>query len=93
MAFSFAGSATSIGCTKMVQDGSFQTPGDEFVNHIPIAERGDLIKAYNERLIVDDALERMAAAKSWTAWEEGCSKLRPDLQPLGSFTKPRNVLA
>ena len=77
----------------MVQDVSFQTPGDEHVNYIPIAERGDLIKAYYERLIGDDGLERMAAAKSWTAWEEGCSKLRTDLQALGSFTKLQNALA
>ena len=91
--FSFAGSAASVGCTEMVQDGSFQTPGDELVNHIPSTKRGDLIKAYYERLIGDDELERMAAAKSWTAWEEGCSKLRPDLQALGSFTKLHNALA
>ena len=66
---------------------------EDFVNHISIAERGDLMKAYYERLIGDDELERMAAAKSWSAWRKGCSKLRPDLQALGSFTKPHNAIA
>ena len=51
------------------------------------------MKAYHERLIGDDELEQMAAAKSWSAWGEGCSKLRPDLQALGSFTKPHHALA
>ena len=71
----------------------FPDSWEEFVNHIPIAERGDLMKAYSKRLIGDDELERMAAAKSWSAWKEGCSKLRQDLQALGSFTKPHNALA
>jgi len=51
------------------------------------------MKAYYERLIGDDELERMAAAKNWSAWGKGCSKLRPDLQAPGSFNKPHNVLA
>ena len=51
------------------------------------------MKAYDERLIGDDELERIAAAKSWSALKEGCSKLRPGLQALGSLTKPHNALA
>jgi len=42
---------------------------EEFVSPIPIAERGDLMKAYYERLTGDDELARMAAAKHWSAWE------------------------
>ena len=66
---------------------------EEFVNHIPLAERGDLMKAYYERLTGDDELARMAAAKYWSAWEGSCSKLRPSPEALASFTKPHNALA
>jgi proline iminopeptidase len=38
---------------------------EEFVNHIPIDERGDLMKAYYARLTDDDEFARMAAAKHW----------------------------
>ena len=66
---------------------------EEFVSPIPIAERGDLMKAYYERLTGDDELARMAAAKHWSAWEGSCSKLRPSPEALASFTKPHNALA
>ena len=70
----------------------FPDSWDAFVNHIPNAERGDLIKAYYERLIGHDELARMAAAKHWSAWEGSCSKLRPSPEALASFTKAHNAL-
>lgn len=66
---------------------------EEFANHIPAAERGDLLQAYYSRLTGNDELARMAAAKHWSAWEGNCSKLRPSPEVLANFTKPHNALA
>lgn len=65
----------------------------EFVRSIPEVERDDLIKAYHDRLLGDDELARMSAAKSWSAWEGNCSKLRPSADAMAKFTKPHNALA
>ena len=66
---------------------------EEFVKAVPDSERGDLINAYYERLTGEDELARMSAAKSWSAWEGNCSKLRPSADALAKFTKPHNALA
>lgn len=65
----------------------------EFVRPIPDLERDDLIAAYYERLTGDDELARMSAAKSWSAWEGNCSRLRPNAEIMAKFTKPHNALA
>jgi proline iminopeptidase len=80
----------------LYKDGArrvFPDHWQEFVGHIPDSERGDLIKAYYERLTGEDEIARMAAAKHWAAWEGNCSKLRPNPEALASFTKPHNALA
>lgn len=66
---------------------------ESFVKNIPVAERGDLAAAYYARLLGQDELLRMSAAKAWSAWEANCSKLRPSPDTLASFTKPHNALA
>ena len=66
---------------------------EEFVNFIPADEREDLIAAYYSRLLGEDELARMSAAKHWSAWEGNCSKLRPSADLLAKFTKPHNALA
>ncbi len=65
----------------------------EFIRPIPELERKDLLAAYHERLLGDDELARMSAAKAWAAWEGNCSKLRPSADSLAKFTKPHNALA
>ena len=66
---------------------------EEFAKAVPEIERSDLIKAYYDRLTGEDELARMAAAKSWSAWEGNCSKLRPSAEALAKFTKPHFALA
>lgn len=66
---------------------------EEFIKPIPEAERDDLAQAYYTRLLGDDELLRMGAAKAWSAWEGNCSKLRPSPTTLAKFTKPHNALA
>merc|ERR1712029_519581 len=46
--------------------------------HIPEAERDDMIQAYYKRLTSADGDVRRAAAREWTLWEMGTSKLIPD---------------
>ncbi|MCG8413789.1 MAG: prolyl aminopeptidase [Pseudomonadales bacterium] len=80
----------------LYKDGAnriFPDHWDEFIRHIPESERGDLLQAYYERLIGDDELARMAAAKAWAAWEGNCAKLRPSAETLAKFTKPHNAMA
>lgn len=71
----------------------FPDSWEDFVRPIPAAELSDLIAAYYSRLTGDDELARMAAARSWSAWEGNCSKLRPSAELLAKFTKPHNALA
>ena len=66
---------------------------DEFMKAVPEAERSDLITAYYSRLTGEDELARMAAAKSWSAWEGNCSKLHPSAEVMAKITKPHNALA
>lgn len=66
---------------------------EEFIKPIPQSERDDLAQAYYSRLLGDDELLRMGAAKAWSAWEGNCSKLRPSPTTLAKFTKPHNALA
>ena len=40
-----------------------------FVEHIPTAERADLLGAYHKRLLADDEDVRLAAAKAWSIFE------------------------
>lgn len=83
-------------CDWLYKNGAnrvFPDYWEELVKAIPESERGDLVNAYYTRLIGDDELARMAAAKAWSAWEGNCSKLRPSSEVLAKFTKPHNALA
>jgi len=66
---------------------------EAFIKQIPESEHDDLVSAYYSRLTGLDELARMAAAKSWSAWEANCSTLRPSSEVLARFTKPHNALA
>ena len=63
------------------QDGASHIFPDAFApyrDHIPEAERSDLIRAYYARLTSEDVDVRRAAAKEWTRWEMATSRLFPD---------------
>ncbi len=51
---------------------------EPYWNHIPEAERGDMVSAYHARLTHADRDVRLAAAKRWAGWEGATSKLVPD---------------
>ncbi|MBS1958943.1 MAG: prolyl aminopeptidase [Bdellovibrionales bacterium] len=61
------------GCNNMYPD-----LWEEYRDHIPENERGDFVKAYYSRLTHSNVNVRMAAAKPWTSWEMGTSRLYTD---------------
>lgn len=65
----------------------------EFIHHIPSQEQNNLVEAYYQRLVSDNEIARMSAAKHWTAWEARCSTLDPSNGLLGHFKDPRVALA
>ncbi|HXS81096.1 MAG TPA: prolyl aminopeptidase, partial [Methylomirabilota bacterium] len=51
---------------------------EPYRDHIPEAERGDLLAAYHRRLTSADRAVRVAAAQRWAGWEGATSRLLPD---------------
>ncbi|MEO7654150.1 MAG: prolyl aminopeptidase [Sphingomicrobium sp.] len=66
---------------------------DEFVAEIPEGERGDLLTAYRERLISDDAAVQLAAAKAFSVWEAHTVTLLPNAHVIEEFTEPQKAIA
>ena len=56
----------------------FPEAWDEYLRPIPEDERGDLMKAYHQRLTSENDEIRKEAAKAWSIWEAKTSKLVPD---------------
>jgi proline iminopeptidase len=66
---------------------------EPYWNHIPPAERGDMVKAYHARLTSPDREVRLAAARLWAGWEGGTSKLLPDQDLKGHYEEDEFALA
>jgi proline iminopeptidase len=64
-----------------------------FCEHIPEAERGDLVSAYHRRLTSDDQAVRLAAAKAWSTWEGLTVTLLPDPAMMEDFTADDHAVA
>ncbi|MDP3654822.1 MAG: prolyl aminopeptidase [Rhodoferax sp.] len=56
-----------------------------FVEPIPAAERGDLLKAYAQRLFSDDPAENLQAARTWGRYEGSCLHLLPHPEVAEAF--------
>jgi proline iminopeptidase len=56
----------------------FPDAWEKYLEPIPPAERGDLLRAFHRRLTSDDAAVRKAAAKAWSIWEGSTSCLHPN---------------
>ena len=61
--------------------------------HIPAAERADLVGAYHRRLTGSDPASRLAAARIWSQWEAATSKLLPDPEMIAAFEEEAVALA
>ena len=78
------------------QDGTSLLYPDAFEpyrDHIPPAERGDMMAAYYRRLTSDDREVRLAAARAWSVWEGATSKLLPDAALMEKFAEDKHAEA
>lgn len=55
----------------------FPDAWEKYLKPIPPEERGDLLRAYYQRLTHEDLAIRTEAAKAWSIWEGSTSKLLP----------------
>ena len=56
-----------------------------FAQHIPAAERGDLLGAYRQRLEDPDPAVHLPAARTWSLYEGACSTLMPSEDAMRHF--------
>jgi len=66
---------------------------EPYRDHIPEAERGDLLGAYHRRLTGSDAATRLEAARRWSVWEGSTSKLLPDAAMAAHYDEDAVALA
>lgn len=57
----------------------------QFEQQIPQEERGDLLRAYAQRLFADDPAIYMPAARAWGRYEGSCLYLRPQPEAIDEF--------
>lgn len=62
-------------------------------DHIPAAERHDMMAAYQKRLLSDDEAVRLAAAERWSVWEGSTCHLYPDTQHIEDTADAHFALA
>ncbi|MFW5633316.1 MAG: prolyl aminopeptidase [Erythrobacter sp.] len=65
---------------------------DRFTGLIPEAERGDLVKAYHDRLTSEEEDTRLAAAREWSLWEGTVATLLPNEALLDEFADPAKAV-
>ncbi|WP_376087239.1 prolyl aminopeptidase [Roseomonas sp. CCTCC AB2023176] len=70
----------------------FPDAWQNFAEHVPAAERDDLLRAYLKRLTDPDPGVHMAAARAWSNYEGLCSTLLPSPETVASFAQDRSAL-
>lgn len=66
---------------------------EEFISSIPEEERDNLIKAFHKRLLGEDELAKMNAAKHWSLWEGRCATLHPSKSVCDRFSSPHMAVS
>ena len=66
---------------------------EDYLVPIPEDERHDLVSAYYRRLTDPDPATRLAAARAWSTWEAGTSKLFVSQDLISHFSEPDFALA
>ena len=66
---------------------------EDFVAPIPEGERGDLMAAYQDRLLSSDQKVRLEAARAWSVWEGSTVSLLADEERMVSFAGEQFALA
>ncbi|MBZ0332638.1 prolyl aminopeptidase [Marinobacter sp. AL4B] len=65
----------------------------DFQGLVPEEERDDMVVAYYERLISNNELEQIQAAKAWSIWEGRCATLQPNPKVVEHFGHPHVAIA
>ena len=63
-----------------------------FAEHLPQAERGDLLGNFMKRLCDPDPFIHLPAARAWSQYEGSCSTLMPSPDTVASFSQDRTAL-
>ena len=71
----------------------FPDAWEHFIKPIPLIERGNLVKAYYERLCSTDEAVQLEAAKAWSRWEGATTKLFPSTSRTEAFGSPKFATA
>jgi proline iminopeptidase len=71
----------------------FPQAHDRFIAPIPPEERGNLLKAYEQRLFSDDPTRNAQAARTWSGYEGSCLHLLPHPEVEEEFTTGAKSLA
>lgn len=66
---------------------------DDFISHVSVHERDDVLRAYFQRLSGNDDLQRMATAKAWALWQARCAFLDPSQDSIQTCADPRHALS
>lgn len=74
-------------------DRFFPDYWQDFIAPIPVAERGNLIEAYYQRLTGSNEIARMQAAEAWSIWEGRTSTIGLDKNLVTHFGDPSHALA
>jgi proline iminopeptidase len=78
------------------QDGAcqlFPDSWEDFIRDIPLAERGELLPAYQRRLDSPDPRVQLAAARAWSLWEARTSRLYEDPTTVAHYIDDQFALA
>ncbi|HSX11841.1 MAG TPA: alpha/beta fold hydrolase, partial [Chlamydiales bacterium] len=65
----------------------FPDEWEKYIDPIPVAERGDLMRAYYKQLLSKDKATRVRAASAWSSWEGATLKLIFDPEFFMQFTE------
>ncbi len=66
---------------------------EDFLAPIPVAERDNLLKAYHDRLVGDNEIARMQAAKAWSTWEGRAANLVQSGTTVDHFSNPHTAIS
>lgn len=70
----------------------FPDAWSDFAEHLPAAERSDILGSYLRRLCDPDPSVHLPAARAWSQYEGLCSTLLPSPDMVASFAQDRSAL-
>lgn len=65
----------------------------DFLAPIPASDQGNLLQAYHDRLMGNNEIARMQAAKAWSTWEGRAANLLPMGATVDHFSSPHTAMS